>query len=161
MSLVVERLKLILSKKSIVKNVNLNIGAGEVVGLLGPNGAGKTSTFNMIVGLIKPRFGKIYLDRKSIIDFSMTERVRLGIGYLPQEPSVFRNLTVRENLDVALFQSGSSRSLCSERRAKLIEEFNLVSFIDRVGCQLSEGKGEGVKSRDLLLLAKLAQSIYY
>jgi len=140
MSLVVERLNLILSKKNIVKNVNLHIEAGEVVGLLGPNGAGKTSTFNMIVGLIKPRFGQIYLDRKSIIDFSMTERVRLGIGYLPQEKSIFRNLTVRENLDIALFHSGLSRSLCSERREKLIEEFNLVSFLDRFGYQLSGGE---------------------
>ena len=140
MSLVVERLNLSLSKKTIVKNVNLNIEEGEVVGLLGPNGAGKTSTFNMIVGLIKPKFGKIYLDRKSIIDSSMTERVRLGIGYLPQEPSVFRNLTVKENLDLALFQSGLSRTLCSERRDKLIEDFNLVSFLDRLGYQLSGGE---------------------
>ena len=140
MSLVVERLNLILSKKSIVNNVNLNIDEGEVVGLLGPNGAGKTSTFNMIVGLIKPRLGMIYLDKKSIINFSMTERVRLGIGYLPQEPSVFRNLTVRENLDIALNYSGLPRTLCSERREKLIEEFNLVSFLDRFGYQLSGGE---------------------
>ena len=140
MSLVVESLDLILSKKNIVKNVNLNIEEGEVVGLLGPNGAGKTSTFNMIVGLIKPRFGGIYLDKKSIINSSMTERVRLGIGYLPQEPSVFRNLTVRENIDIALFHSGLSRSLCNERREKLIEEFNLASFLDRYGYQLSGGE---------------------
>ena len=102
MSLNVEGVNLILSKKSIVKDVNLKIDTGEVVGLLGPNGAGKTSTFNMIVGLIRPDFGNIYLDRKSIIDFSMSERVHMGIGYLAQEPSVFRNLTVRENLDIAL-----------------------------------------------------------
>jgi len=94
----------------------------------------------MIVGLIKPLFGKIYLDRKSIIDLSMTERVRLGIGYLPQETSVFRNLTVRENIDIALFNSGLSRCLCSERRENLIEEFNLVSFLDRFGYQLSGGE---------------------
>tara|TARA_Y100001968_G_scaffold75190_1_gene66636 strand:- start:662 stop:1390 length:729 start_codon:yes stop_codon:yes gene_type:complete len=140
MSLVVERLNLILSKKNIVKNVNLSIEAGEVIGLLGPNGAGKTSTFNMIVGLIKPRFGKIYLDGKSIIDFSMTQRIRLGIGYLPQEPSVFRNLTVKENLEIALFQTGLSRASFIERREKLIEEFNLVSFLDRFGYQLSGGE---------------------
>ena len=140
MSLVVEGMNLILSKRSIVKDVNLNIEAGEVVGLLGPNGAGKTSTFNMIVGLIRPDFGNIYLDRKSIIEFSMTERVRLGIGYLAQEPSVFRNLTVIENLDIALSHSGLSKSLQRKRREELIEEFNLVSFLDRFGYQLSGGE---------------------
>ena len=140
MTLLIESLDLDFSNKTIVKNICLCVNPGEVVGLLGPNGAGKTSTFNMIVGLIKPKFGKIYLDRKSIIDSSMTERVRLGIGYLPQEPSVFRNLTVRENLDLALFHSGLSRALCSERREKLIEDFNLVSFLDRLGFQLSGGE---------------------
>ena len=140
MSLAVEGLNLTLSKRCIVKDVHLNIEAGEVVGLLGPNGAGKTSTFNMIVGLIKPRLGNIYLDRKSIIDCSMTERVRLGIGYLAQEPSVFRNLTVKENLDIALFHSGFSKSLLRKRREELVEEFNLVSFLDRFGFQLSGGE---------------------
>ena len=116
MSILVEDVNLILSKRSIVKDFDFHIEAGEVVGLLGPNGAGKTSTFNMIVGLIRPQFGNIYLNRKSIIDFSMTERVRLGIGYLAQEPSIFRNLTVRENLDIALFHSGMSKS--SQRRRR-------------------------------------------
>ena len=140
MSLNVEGVNLILSKKSIVKDVNLKIDTGEVVGLLGPNGAGKTSTFNMIVGLIRPDFGNIYLDRKSIIDFSMSERVHMGIGYLAQEPSVFRNLTVRENLDIPLFHSGLSKHLQRKRREELIEEFNLVSFVDRFGYQLSGGE---------------------
>ena len=140
MSLNVEGVNLILSKKSIVKDVNLKIDTGEVVGLLGPNGAGKTSTFNMIVGLIRPDFGNIYLDRKSLIDFSMSERVHMGIGYLAQEPSVFRNLTVRENLDIPLFHSGLSKNLQRKRREELIEEFNLVSFVDRFGYQLSGGE---------------------
>ena len=140
MSLVVEGINLTLSKRCIVKDVNLNIDAGEVVGLLGPNGAGKTSTFNMIVGLIKPSLGNIYLERKSIIGFSMAERVRLGIGYLAQEPSVFRNLTVRENLDIALFHSGLSKSLRRLRFEELIDEFHLVSFLDRFGFQLSGGE---------------------
>ena len=140
MSLIVEGMNLTLSKKNIVKDVNLNIEAGEVVGLLGPNGAGKTTTFNMIVGLLKPDFGNIFLDNRSIVNFSMTERVRLGIGYLAQEPSVFRNLTVSENLDIALFHSGLSKSLLRKRREELIEEFNLVSFVDRFGYQLSGGE---------------------
>ncbi len=140
MSLLVDGIGLILSGRSIVKDVSLNIDAGEVVGLLGPNGAGKTSTFNMIVGLIRPDTGNIFLDKTSLIDFSMTERVRMGIGYLAQESSVFRNLTVRENLDIALFHSGLSVFLQRQRREELIEDFKLVSFLDRFGYQLSGGE---------------------
>ena len=140
MTLKIESLDLILSNKTIVKNVTLNINPGEVVGLLGPNGAGKTSTFNMIVGLIKPNRGNIYLNGCSIKNFSMTKRVQLGIGYLPQEPSVFRNLTVIQNLDIALSQSNLSISLCRNKREELIEEFNLVSFLHRYGHQLSGGE---------------------
>ena len=140
MTLLIESLDLTLSNKTIVKNVNLNVKPGEVVGLLGPNGAGKTSTFNMIVGLVKPDFGNIYLEGNCIKNLSMTKRVKLGIGYLAQEPSVFRNLTVTENLDIAFSQSGLSRSRCRNRREELIEEFNLFSFLNRYGHQLSGGE---------------------
>ena len=140
MTLVIESLDLTLSKRNILKNVTLNVNRGEVVGLLGPNGAGKTSTFNMIVGLIKPNKGNIYLEGKSIKNFSMTKRVQFGIGYLPQEPSVFRNLTVIENLDIALSQANLSTSLHRKKREELIEEFNLVSFLYRFGHQLSGGE---------------------
>ena len=140
MTLVIESLDLTLSKRNIVKDVTLNVNRGEVVGLLGPNGAGKTSTFNMIVGLIKPNKGNIYLEGKSIKNFSMTKRVQFGIGYLPQEPSVFRNLTVIENLDIALSQCNLSISSYRKKREELIEEFNLVSFLDRFGHQLSGGE---------------------
>ena len=140
MTLLIKSLELTLSKRTVVKNVTLNVNPGEVVGLLGPNGAGKTSTFNMIVGLIKPNHGNIYLEGNSIKNFSMPKRVQLGIGYLAQEPSVFRNLTVIENLDIALSQSNLSRSLYSKKREELIEEFNLLSFLDRYGHQLSGGE---------------------
>ena len=140
MTLLLESLDLTLSNKTIVKNVDLNVKPGEVVGLLGPNGAGKTSTFNLIMGLIKPNKGNIYLEGNSIKKFSMTKRVQLGIGYLPQEPSVFRNLTVIENLDIALAQAKLSISLFRKKREELIEEFNLVSFLDRFGHQLSGGE---------------------
>ena len=140
MTLLIESLELTLSNKTIVKNVTFNVIPGEVVGLLGPNGAGKTSTFNMIVGLTKPNKGNIYLDGNCIKNYSMTKRVQLGIGYLAQEPSVFRNLTVVENLDIALSQSNLSISLCRKKREELIEEFNLVSFLDRYGHQLSGGE---------------------
>ena len=140
MTLLIESLELTLSNRNIVRKVTLNVNPGEVVGLLGPNGAGKTSTFNMIVGLIKPNQGNIYLDGNSIKNLSMTKRVQLGIGYLAQEPSVFRNLTVKENLDIALSQSGLSKSLCRNKRETLIEKFNLFSFVDRYGYQLSGGE---------------------
>ena len=140
MTLLIDSLVLTLSNKVIVKNVNLNVNPGEIVGLLGPNGAGKTSTFNMIVGLIKPNKGNIYLEGDSIKNLSMTKRVQLGIGYLPQEPSVFRNLTVMENLDIALNQANLSTSLSRKKREELIDEFNLVSFLDRFGHQLSGGE---------------------
>ena len=140
MTLIIESLDLTLSHKAIVKNVNLNVKPGEVVGLLGPNGAGKTSTFNMIVGLIKPNKGNIYLEENSIKNLSMTKRVQMGLGYLAQEPSVFRNLTVKENLDMALNQSGLSKSLCRNKRETLIDKFNLSSFVDLYGYQLSGGE---------------------
>ena len=140
MTLLVESLDLTLSSRTIVKNVTLNVEPGEVVGLLGPNGAGKTSTFNMIVGLIRPNQGNIYLEGNCIKNFSMTRRVQLGIGYLAQEPSVFRNLTVSENLDVALYESKLSKSLFRKKREELIDEFNLVAFLDRYGYQLSGGE---------------------
>ena len=140
MTLLIESLELTLSNRNIVKDVTLNVAPGEVVGLLGPNGAGKTSTFNMIVGFIKPNRGNIYFDGNCIKNYSMTKRVQLGIGYLAQEPSVFRNLTVRENLDIALFHSGLSKSLCRKKRETLIEQFNLYSFVDRYGYQLSGGE---------------------
>ncbi len=140
MTLIIESLELALSNRTIVKNVTLNVNPGEVVGLLGPNGAGKTSTFNMIVGLIKPNKGNIFLEGNCIKKFSMTKRVQLGIGYLAQEPSIFRNLTVIENLDIALSQSCLTRTLFREKREELIEEFNLLSVLDRYGYQLSGGE---------------------
>ena len=140
MTLIIESLELALSNRTIVKNVTLNVNPGEVVGLLGPNGAGKTSTFNMIVGLIKPNKGNIFLEGNCIKKFSMTKRVQLGIGYLAQEPSIFRNLTVIENLDIALSQSCLTRTLFREKREELIEEFNLLSLLDRYGHQLSGGE---------------------
>ena len=140
MTLYTENLELTLSNRKIVKNVTLNVNSGEIVGLLGPNGAGKTSTFNMIVGLIRPNHGNISLEGICIKNFSMTKRVQLGIGYLAQEPSIFRNLTVIENIDIALSQSNISRSLYRKRREELIDEFNLFSFLDRYGYELSGGE---------------------
>lgn len=126
--------------RSLVDDVSLTMKQGEVVGLLGPNGAGKTSTFNLVIGLLKPNQGNVLLDDKSVKDLPMAKRSRLGIGYLPQEPSIFRHLTVYQNLDIALSQSKLSRPKMRHRREQLIEDFNLTSFLNRKGYQLSGGE---------------------
>ena len=102
MRLALEKVFFGLNGFSIVKDVSLVVKSGEIVGLLGPNGAGKTSTFNLFIGLLRPDKGEVLLEGQQIGGFSMPRRARLGIGYLPQEPCVFRNLTVKENLEIAL-----------------------------------------------------------
>ena len=124
----------------VVKNISIVLKPGEVVGLLGPNGAGKTTTFNLIIGLLKPAIGEVLLDGYQVAKYSMPFRARLGVGYLPQEPSIFRNLTVKENLDLALSQSNTTKASCRLRRQELIEDFQLNNFIDRFGYQLSGGE---------------------
>jgi lipopolysaccharide export system ATP-binding protein len=102
MTLSLDRVAISLSGRPLVHEVSLQLHPGEVVGLLGPNGAGKTTTFNLVTGLLRPDRGDVTLDGQSVTALSMPDRARLGIGYLPQEASVFRNLTVRENLRLAL-----------------------------------------------------------
>jgi len=126
--------------KSIVKDVSLSVCPGEIVGLLGPNGAGKTSTFNIVVGNIRPKEGNIYMNEKPITNFSLPNRSKLGLGYLPQESSIFRDLTVRENINLALQNSCLSNSLIRTRREKIIDEFNLNRVVDTFGYQLSGGE---------------------
>ena len=116
MSLVLEDVALSIAGRPLVRNVSLTMEPGEVVGLLGPNGAGKTTTFNLVIGLLRPDSGKILLEGQPIKKYTMPNRARLGIGYLPQEPSVFRQLTVRQNLDLALSQSYLSPAHCRLRR---------------------------------------------
>ncbi len=140
MSLLLKDVALNVGGRPLIKDVSLKIDSGEVVGLLGPNGAGKTTTFNMIIGFIKPDIGDVLLEGKSVTNYPMASRARLGIGYLPQEPSVFRQLTVRQNLDLALAQNDFHEFNCRSRREELIEDFNLNSFIDRKGFQLSGGE---------------------
>tara|TARA_Y100001970_G_scaffold294175_1_gene447970 strand:- start:9076 stop:9807 length:732 start_codon:yes stop_codon:yes gene_type:complete len=140
MSLLIKDIYLELGGKSIVEKVSISIRPGEIVGLLGPNGAGKTTTFNIAVGLLKPDLGNIFLDNKCITELNLSMRSRLGLGYLAQESSVFRNLTVRENIDLALMQNNYPYGLLRSKREKLIKEFNLNSFIDALGCQLSGGE---------------------
>ena len=140
MKLEVRNVSLKINGKIIIENVSLSIMPGEIVGLLGPNGAGKTSTFNLVVGNLKPNKGDILINNKSISNLSLPMRSELGLGYLPQEPSIFRDLTVRDNINLALQNSKLSKSIIRTRRENIINEFNLNKFVDNYGYQLSGGE---------------------
>ena len=114
MSLLLDQVSLSLGGRPLVNQVTLELHPGEVVGLLGPNGAGKTTTFNLVTGLLRPDSGAVVMDGQSVADLSMPQRARLGIGSLPQEASVFRNLSVRDNLLLALQESAAPRSQRSQ-----------------------------------------------
>ena len=140
MSLTLERVALTLGGRPLVRDVSLTLEPGEVIGLLGPNGAGKTTTFNLVIGLLRPDTGQVLMDGHPVAALSMPERARLGIGYLPQEPSVFRQLSVRQNLQLVLAQSGLASAQARDRLHQLIDEFHLQPFVDRKGYQLSGGE---------------------
>lgn len=127
-------------KREVVSDVSIDVEQGEIVGLLGPNGAGKTTTFYMFVGLIEPNEGQIFMDQKNITHLPMYKRARMGIGYLSQEASVFRNLTVRENLESVLQFFDMSKKEIRERADQLIEEFGLERVVDNKGYSLSGGE---------------------
>lgn len=127
-------------KRHVVRDLNLYLSTGEIVGLLGHNGAGKTTTFYMIVGLIKPDSGKIFLDGEDITGFPMYKRAKLGISYLPQEPSIFRKLSVEDNLRAVLEIKGLSREEIELEVDRIIKEFNLIEFSKRNGYRLSGGE---------------------
>ncbi len=126
--------------RTVVKGVSVEVSQGEIVGLLGPNGAGKTTTFYMIVGLIKPNDGKIFLDEKEITSLPMYKRAQLGIGYLPQEASVFRKLTVEENILAILQMTKLSKKEQREKLESLIDEFGLNHVRKNRGDLLSGGE---------------------
>ena len=140
MKLEIKNVTLAISRKLIVNNVSLHVSPGEIVGLLGPNGAGKTSIFNLIVGNLKPNKGEILLNDKRINNLSLPQRSKLGLGYLSQEPSIFRDLKVKDNINLALENSGLSKSRIRSRRENIVNEFNLNKFIDNYGYQLSGGE---------------------
>ncbi|MEW6213665.1 MAG: LPS export ABC transporter ATP-binding protein [Nitrospirota bacterium] len=127
-------------KRHVVKDLNLYITTGEIVGLLGPNGAGKTTTFYMIVGLIKPDQGSIFLGNEDITRLPMYRRAMMGISYLPQEPSIFRKLTVEDNLRAVLEIKGLSKDAIEVDVDRLLKEFNLIEFSKRNGYKLSGGE---------------------
>jgi lipopolysaccharide export system ATP-binding protein len=126
--------------RTVVNDVSVEVKQGEIVGLLGPNGAGKTTTFYMIVGLIKPNEGHIYLDKEDITDLPMYKRARKGVGYLAQEASVFRKLTVEENILAVLEMTDKSRKEQKEVMESLLEEFSLTHVRKNMGVVLSGGE---------------------
>ncbi|MBK8550639.1 MAG: LPS export ABC transporter ATP-binding protein [Ignavibacteria bacterium] len=127
-------------KRLVVNNVSLKLKQGEIVGLLGPNGAGKTTTFYMICGMIKPNEGEIEFDKEYITKFPMYKRARLGIGYLPQEASIFRKLTVRENIMAILQFMNLDKAEREEKCEMLMKEFNITRIKDSKGYLLSGGE---------------------
>ncbi|HEY9813629.1 MAG TPA: ATP-binding cassette domain-containing protein, partial [Candidatus Sericytochromatia bacterium] len=128
------------NKRLIVNNVSLSVSQGEIVGLLGPNGAGKTTTFYMATGLEKPDQGRVRLDALDITNLPIHERARLGIGYLAQEPSIFRHLSVLDNILLVLEQTNVPRREWGRRISSLIQEFRLEKVVYTKGNQVSGGE---------------------
>lgn len=126
--------------RTVVNHVSIEVGQGEIVGLLGPNGAGKTTTFYMTVGLVVPNEGRIYLDDEEITRYPVYKRARHGIGYLAQEPSIYRTMSVEDNIRSVLELTGKSREEQEERLEELIAEFRLNTVRNNNGNQLSGGE---------------------
>ncbi len=127
-------------KRTVVNNVGVEVKQGEVVGLLGPNGAGKTTTFYMIVGMIRPNEGRVFLDQAEITHTAMYKRARMGIGYLPQEASIFRKMTVEDNIMAVLQMQELSTSERREKCARLMTDFNITHLARSKGYMLSGGE---------------------
>jgi len=131
--------------RKVVSSVDITVRQGEIVGLLGPNGAGKTTTFYMVLGLVKPDGGRVLINNEDITDLPMYKRARSGIGYLPQEASIFRNLTVKENLELVLEERGTTGKEKEEEVDRLIEEFSLGHVAHIPGYALSGGERRRVE----------------
>ncbi len=144
-SIEASNLKKIYKKREVVKDVDLVVKKGEIVGLLGPNGAGKTTTFYMITGIIKPNYGTVKYNDEDVTDYPMFKRARLGLGYLPQEASIFRNLTVEENIVSVLEMRGVKKNEREKIKDNLIEEFKLSHVSKNLGYSLSGGERRRVE----------------
>lgn len=140
MSLILDNIHKSYGKKNIVSRVNIRVLPGEIVGLLGPNGAGKTTTFYIATGLVKPNQGKIFFNDKDITSLPLHQRARMGIGYLTQQASIFRNLTVKENIQLVLEQTKIPRPVRPIRLNQLLQEFRLEKAENTLGYQVSGGE---------------------
>jgi lipopolysaccharide export system ATP-binding protein len=135
-----ENLVKVYKKRAVVNKVTIQVTQGEIVGLLGPNGAGKTTTFYMIVGMIKPNVGRVFMDNREITKMPMYKRARLGIGYLPQEASVFRRLSVEDNLMAVLQMIDIPPKERKDRCEQLLEDLSITQIRKSLGYQLSGGE---------------------
>jgi lipopolysaccharide export system ATP-binding protein len=133
------------SKRHVVKDLNLYVTTGEIIGLLGPNGAGKTTTFYMMVGLVKPDAGEIFIDKDDITLLPMYQRARMGISYLPQEPSIFRKLSVEDNIRAVLEIKGLRNDEIVVEVGRLLKEFNLSELAQKDAYKLSGGERRKVE----------------
>ena len=147
-----ENLKKSFKSHQAVRGVSFEVPQGKVIGLLGPNGAGKTTSFYMVVGLLTPDEGRVLLDDKEITSLTMHERARAGVGYLPQEASVFRRLTVYENIYAVLEAQDYSPAVCRDRTQELLEEFSLRRVSETYGSLLSGGERRRVEIARALAL---------
>ena len=145
MGIKAENLKKSYKKRTVVNNVSLSIEKGEIVGLLGPNGAGKTTSFYMIVGIVKPDSGSVYFNETDITKYPIHKRAKMGLGYLPQEASVFRKLTVYNNIYATLELKYHNKKMIEERTEKLISDFNLDAVRNSKGYSLSGGERRRVE----------------
>ena len=139
--------------RQVVKGVDFEVSSGEVVGLLGPNGAGKTTSFYMVVGLVPPDSGRVFLDQLELTGMPMCDRARAGISYLPQEASVFRKLTVEQNLLAILETLDISAKKCHERKDELLEQFRLTHVAGTYGYALSGGERRRTEIARALVLS--------
>ena len=135
-----EKLVKIYGGRAVVNGVDIDVRRGEIVGLLGPNGAGKTTSFYMIVGLVRPNGGRVFFRDKDVTDYPMYQRARMGMGYLPQEESIFRKLTVEENLLAILETTKLNRKQRKERCAELLTQFGIEHVAKQIALTLSGGE---------------------
>ncbi len=150
--IVVKNLQKFYGRKHVVKGLNLEINTGEVVGILGPNGAGKTTSFYMIIGITRPNNGSITLDGKDITHLPMHERGSLGIGYLPQEPSIFRGLNVEDNIMAILELVQKDKTMRKQKLNELLEEFHIEHLRKQSSISLSGGERRRLEIARLLAL---------
>ncbi|MFM7324862.1 MAG: ABC transporter ATP-binding protein, partial [Nodosilinea sp.] len=140
MKIILDNVEKTYGKRRVVNRVSLAVAQGEIVGLLGPNGAGKTTTFYMATGLERPDQGRVCLDQIDITDLPMHQRARLGIGYLAQEPSIFRNLSVADNILLVMQQTRVPAEQHKQRLHNLLKEFRLEKVAHTLGLQVSGGE---------------------
>ena len=141
----VEGLRKSYGQRAVVRDVSLSVGRGEAIGLLGPNGAGKTTLFYMVMGLVRPESGRIVLDGHDVTDLPMYQRARLGVGYLPQEPSIFRGLSVEDNLKAVLEVAERDKAKRREKLEALLDEFDIARVRRSPAIALSGGERRRVE----------------